>query len=177
MSCNCIGNTKILPLPLGIIIHSGDRSQTIRMVGISQAEPCPLPTLTKVVLRATCIWFPCFLSSRQKQPMCRLPFWLPVSLIGRETELTAQQIATAQEWDSLLSTVQKQLQTDPMSVSSSSEWKKFTLRRYKQLWRQLILSNLGVRHFKKLGHTDDDLKRGKIPWVTLGSILSKWYHV
>ena len=66
---------------------------------------------------------------------------LQVSLVARGTELTTQQIAMAQEQDPVLSTVRTHLQTDPKLVPSSSRWKKFPLRRYKQLWRQLTLSN------------------------------------
>ena len=65
----------------------------------------------------------------------------PVSLVGTQPEMTIQQIATAQEQDPVLSTVCEQLKTNPQTTPLSSKWQKYPLRRYKQLWSQLTLTN------------------------------------
>ena len=66
---------------------------------------------------------------------------LPVSLVASETPITLQQIATAQNQDPILSIVYAHLRDNPGTVSTSNHWQKFPLRRYKQLWSQLKLSN------------------------------------
>lgn len=60
-------------------------------------------------------------------------FRFPVSLVGRQSVMTTQQIATAQEQDPVPSTIQAHLQTNPQAAPSLLKWKKFSLRRYKQL--------------------------------------------
>ena len=66
---------------------------------------------------------------------------LPVSLVASETPITLQQIATAQNQDPILSIVCAHLKDNPGTVPTSNHWQKFPLRRYKQLWSQLKLSN------------------------------------
>ena len=63
----------------------------------------------------------------------------PVTIVGWEHPLSAQQIGTAQQQDPTLSEVHRLLQSNPDSAPTSSDWKRFPLRRYKQLWSQLTL--------------------------------------
>ena len=71
----------------------------------------------------------------------------PVSLVGTQPEMTPQQIATAQEQDPVLSTVREHLETNPQTTPLSPKWQKYPLRRYKELWPQLTLTN-SVLHRK-----------------------------
>jgi len=66
---------------------------------------------------------------------------LPVSLVALENPTTLQQIATAQEQDPVLATVRAQLRDHPDAAPESPSWRKFPLRRYKQLWPQLKLTD------------------------------------
>ena len=63
----------------------------------------------------------------------------PVTIVGWEHPPSAQQIGTAQQQDPTLSEVHGLLQSNPDSAPTSSDWKRFPLRRYKQLWSQLTL--------------------------------------
>ena len=63
----------------------------------------------------------------------------PVTIVGWEHPLSAQKIGTAQQQDPTLSEVHRLLQSNPDSAPTSSDWKRFPLRRYKQLWSQLTL--------------------------------------
>ena len=66
---------------------------------------------------------------------------LPVTIVGWDQPLNAQQIGKAQQRDSTLSVVRTHLHANPSSAPTSSDWKRFPLRRYKQLWSQLALSD------------------------------------
>ena len=66
---------------------------------------------------------------------------LPVTIVGWDHSLTAQQIGNAQQQDPTLSAVCEHLQANPNSASTSSGWKRFPLHFYKQLWSQLTLSD------------------------------------
>jgi len=102
-----------------------DRSQTIRMLEFHKQSHAHSQHLQRWSLELCAYDFHVVYRLGKSNQCADSLSRLPVSLIRRETELTSQQIATTQEQDSLLSTVQKQLQTDPMSVPSSSEWKNF----------------------------------------------------
>ena len=65
----------------------------------------------------------------------------PVSVVGWEQPLSVQQIGKAQQQDPILSVVCEHLRADPSSAPISSDWRRFPLRRYKQLWSQLTLSD------------------------------------
>jgi len=66
---------------------------------------------------------------------------LSVSVVAWEGPLFKQELLDAQEQDPILSVVRQQLLQDPDSVPTSSSWKKFPIRRYRQLWPQLFLNN------------------------------------
>ena len=65
----------------------------------------------------------------------------PVSLVGTQPQMTIQQIPTAQDQDQVLSTVCEHLKTNHQTPPLSSKWQNYPLRRYKQLWPQLTLTN------------------------------------
>ena len=58
---------------------------------------------------------------------------LPVTVVGWDRPLSAQQIGKAQQKDSILSVVCENLHANPSSAPVSSDWKRFPLHRYKQL--------------------------------------------
>ena len=74
---------------------------------------------------------------------------LPVTIVGWDQPLNAQQIGKAQQRDSTLSVVRAHLYANPSSAPTSSDWKRFPLRRYKQLWSQLTLSDSVLYHTVK----------------------------
>ena len=63
----------------------------------------------------------------------------PVSLVAMEAPLSTSQISQAQREDPVLSTVILRLETGNNKPTTSHQWNKFPLRRYKQIWAQLIL--------------------------------------
>ena len=74
---------------------------------------------------------------------------LPVTIVGWDQPLSAQQIGKAQQQDSILSVICENLRTNPSSAPVSSDWRRFPLLRYKQLWSQLTLSDSVLYHIVK----------------------------
>ena len=70
-------------------------------------------------------------------------------MVGWDQPLTAQQMDTAQQQDPTLSVVCEHLQANPNSAPTSSNWKRFPLHHYKQLWSQLALSDSVLYHIVK----------------------------
>ena len=66
---------------------------------------------------------------------------LPVTVVGWDQPLSAQQIANAQRQDPTISVVCEHLQNNPNTAPTSPNWKRFPLRRFRQLWSQLTLSD------------------------------------
>ena len=62
-------------------------------------------------------------------------------MVGWDQPLSAQQIANAQRQDPTISVVCKHLQNNPNTAPTSPNWKRFPLRRFRQLWSQLTLSD------------------------------------
>ena len=62
---------------------------------------------------------------------------LPVSLVALQAPMTITEISKAQKSDPSLSLVIKALEEG--ETPTTAEWKQFPLRRYKQIWRQLLL--------------------------------------
>ena len=56
-----------------------------------------------------------------------------------EAPLSMSQISQVQREDPVLSTVILRLETGNDKPTTSYQWNKFPLRRYKQIWAQLIL--------------------------------------
>ena len=66
---------------------------------------------------------------------------LPVTVVGWDQPLSAQQIANAQRQDPTISVVCEHLQNNPNTAPTSPNWKRFPLHRFRQLWSQLPLSD------------------------------------
>ena len=62
---------------------------------------------------------------------------LPVSLVAIQAPMTAAEISSAQRNDPTLSVVIQALEND--DARTATKWKQFPLRRYHQIWRQLVL--------------------------------------
>ena len=62
---------------------------------------------------------------------------LPISLVALQAPVTITEISKAQRSDPSLSLVIKALEEG--ETPTTAEWKQFPLRRYKQIWRQLLL--------------------------------------
>ena len=73
---------------------------------------------------------------------------LPVTIVGWDQPLTAQQIGEAQQQDPTLSVVRELLQANH-TAPTFSDWKGFPLCRYKQLWSQLTLTDSILYHTVK----------------------------
>ena len=66
---------------------------------------------------------------------------LPISLVALQAPITITEISKAQRSDPSLSLVIKLLEEG--DTPTTTEWKQFPLRRYKQIWRQLLLHETG----------------------------------
>ena len=62
---------------------------------------------------------------------------LPISLVALQAPMTITEVSKAQRSDPSLSLVIKALEEG--ETPTTAEWKQFPLRRYKQIWRQLLL--------------------------------------
>lgn len=94
----------------------------------------------------------------------------PVALVAIHPSLEAADIALAQREDPVLSLVSHQLKSNDVPPPTG-DWSKFPLKRYRQIWSQLILEQDTICRKVKTPSREEDKLVPVIPRAQQGSLL------